>query len=689
MRKSTLLSRFVLSGLIMVTAGLPQTVSALQPQPKQPPIPALSPFASTQARNTPFRAENNNPAAATLKNGMNALQGKNGLHAIAIRNKMPQQSLDRHILTWAIGMSGSSDIPSSEINNSLTELKGWPGINTIQMNSERAFLRENSSPKNIIAKFSETKPLTFEGRLALGTALIATGQKEKARAVIVPWWHTQKLSEKNERLLLKKLAPALTKADYYKHMKMMIYASRVKSAALVAKQAQAYSLYEAAVAVRNNEKNAEQKIAAVDPSLRHDPLYQFIQIQRLRRQDKIEEAAKLMLKAPQNDALIDDSNAWWQERRTLSREFLDKDDPQTAYQIVDIRYPKNAAFAADAEFHAGWYALRFLDDAQTAIKHFSRIPNVSSQPISIARGYYWIGRAMAATGNKISSNAYFNKAAHYGTTYYGQLAASHLGAHVLQVANSKSSTAEKERFEAREPIIAIKRLEAAGYQERAKTLYLELAKSLTDTGELTLLSAMAESKNNHYISLRIGKTAAARGLDVGALTHPVGAIPNSANISAAGKALAYAIARQESEFRVDAVSHVGARGMLQLMPATAKAVAKDHGIPYTQTKLTTDAAYNATLGAHFLGQQLERFDGSYVLTFIGYNAGPGRANQWIARYGDPRGKSIEEVVDWVERIPFTETRNYVMRVMENYETYKMRFTGKSNIKADLVSGRSS
>ncbi len=198
---------------------------------------------------------------------------------------------------------------------------------------------------------------------------------------------------------------------------------------------------------------------------------------------------------------------------------------------------------------------------------------------------------------------------------------------------------------------------------------------------------MAEKRGNRLLALKIGKIATAGGIDAGALSHPVGAIPDSADISDAGEALAYAIARQESEFNVAAVSHAGARGLLQLLPGTAKAVARAAGLAYSQDRLTTDAGYNATLGAAFLGEQLGRFDGSYVLTFVGYNAGPGRALEWIRRYGDPRGKGIEAVVDWIERIPFAETRSYVQRVMENYQVYKMRLSGKFDIEGDLVNGR--
>jgi soluble lytic murein transglycosylase len=281
----------------------------------------------------------------------------------------------------------------------------------------------------------------------------------------------------------------------------------------------------------------------------------------------------------------------------------------------------------------------------------------------------------------------FARAASYGTTFYGQLAGERIGRQTLNIAYPAPNDDDRRNFAAREAVSAIRRLEEAGYPRYADRLYLDLAGQLSSPGELALLAGMAEKQGNHFLALRIGKAAAARGIDVGALSHPVGVIPSTADISGSGTALAYAIARQESEFNVGAVSGAGARGLLQLMPSTAEQLAKKAGVPFSSMRLTTDAGYNATLGAAFLGEQLGRFDGSYVLTFAGYNAGPSRATQWIARYGDPRGKELDEVVDWIERIPFAETRSYVQRVMENYEVYKMQLSGSFDIAGDLVHGR--
>ena len=304
-----------------------------------------------------------------------------------------------------------------------------------------------------------------------------------------------------------------------------------------------------------------------------------------------------------------------------------------------------------------------------------RIEALAEGSITRARAYYWLGRA-AEAGGPGTARDFYEKAADYGTTFYGQLAAQKIKRGFINVATPTPSPEDRASFARREAVNAIVRLEGAGYPALADRLYLDLAAELSSPGELALLAELAEKRGSHFLALKIGKIARWRAASTSAPCRiPMGAIPDSADISGSGKALAYAIARQESEFNVGAVSSAGARGLLQLLPTTAKEVARRAGLDYSATRLVTDAGYNATLGAAFLGEQLARFKGSYVLTFAGYNAGPRRAQQWIARYGDPRGKDVDTVVDWIERIPYTETRSYVQRVMENYQVYKMRLTG--------------
>ena len=620
-----------------------------------------------------------------LKVGLEALSRGEVLTARDIRDTFPVTSLEYRILMWAIAVRGGRDVPGSEIEAASAMFRNWAGATSLRRNSERAFVREKPEPPAVIEAFRETPPETLEGIILLARSHVALGQIHAARAVVSPLWRMETLEPADELRLLKEFSAIIPAADHRARMERMLYAERITAAQRVADLADAEPLAKAWAAVIRGERNAAALLKAVPPEMRSAG-YFFAEAKYLRRKEKFAEAAEVMLKAPTDRTALVDPDAWWIERRVLSRELVDQGDMKTAYRIAAAHAAESPVNAADAEFHAGWYAFRGLNDAKTGARHFARIAQIAEGPISLARAYYWLGRT-AEAGAPGDAELYYRKAAIHGTTFYGQLAAEQIGNKELNVDYPEPSAADRDMFERREVVHAIRRLQQCGQDRLADTLYRGLAADIINPREMALLVAMADKRGSHTLALKLGKIAAARGIDAGALSHPVGAIPASADISGTGKALAYAIARQESEFNVAAVSHAGARGLLQLLPTTAKAVAQKAGLAYSMDRLTSDPAYNATLGAAFLGEQLGRFDGSYVLTFAGYNAGPGRAREWIKRYGDPRGKDVEAVVDWIEHIPYAETRSYVQRVMENYQVYKMHLSGTFDIEGDLVNGR--
>jgi soluble lytic murein transglycosylase len=605
--------------------------------------------------------------------------------ARAVRDDLPRDRLEHHILAWAIAMRGGSGLTAAELANAESLLASWPGATTLRRNLERALLKEAAAPRTVIDALGAAPPLTTQGAIALARAHLLLGDTSGAKAVLIPFWRTEKLEASEETAVLREFSGLIPASEHRFRMERMLYADRVNSAKRVAALADSPALFDAWAAVIRGDKAAARLLDVV-PEAQRSAGYDFAKARMLRRAGKYVEAAKVMAEAPTNGSRLVDPDTWWVERRALSRELLDLGDAKGAYRIAAAHAAESPANQADAEFHAGWYALRHLADSRAAARHFGKIAAVAEGPISRARAYYWMGRAAEAGGPGNATELYI-EAARYGTTFYGQLAAARTGKHRINVVQPAASPQERATFAEREAVRAITRLERAGQQALADTLYRDLASQLDSPGELSLLAQMAERRDNHHLALRIGKIAAQRGIDVGGLSHPVGAIPATADISGSGKALAYAIARQESEFNVGAVSGAGARGLLQLMPGTAREVASRTGLAYSAQRLVSDAGYNATLGAAFLGEQLGRFDGSYILTFVGYNAGPKRARDWMARYGDPRGKDIDQVVDWVERIPFTETRSYVQRVMENYQVYKMRLTGEVDIERDLIRGR--
>lgn len=659
------------------------------------PVPAMKPlgFAATKAEPPSFettgaipRGERLASASPQLKSGLDALSDKDGAQAIAIRNRMPE-GLDRQMLTWSIAMSGLRDVPATEIAAAQRQLQGWPGLKAFRANSEKALFRENPPAANVLSAFGNTAPETVEGTMLLSRAYLASGDKTKAASLIRNLWRSDALDEATEDRVMSEFSGLLRPADHRARMDYLMYRERVSQAKRFASLGEAQSLYKAWAGLVSKARNVDGLISAVDGKWRKDPALLFIRIENLRRQQKFEEAAKLISEMPRERAALVNTGAWWDEQRIIARGLADLGQFREAYRIVSRHVATESTDVVDAEFHAGWYALRALNDPETASRHFARILEVSSRPLSASRAWYWMGRAAEASKDR-KAGEYFARAAQHSSTFYGQLAAARIKQPGIQIPYPKPSADDRARFTARESVQAIARYEAAGHGWRAQSLYRALADQLDIPGELALLSARAEkSDGGHQLSLQIGKTAYSRGIDVPALAFPVGVIPSSANIAGSGKALAYAIARQESAFNPAAISPADARGLLQLLPSTAKGVAARHGIAYAPEKLTRDPGFNATLGAHYLGEQIDRFDGSYVLTFIAYNAGASKVPDWIARYGDPRGKSIDEVVDWIERIPFPETRNYVMRVMENYQVYKSRLGQKTDIVHDLRFGR--
>ncbi len=684
----------ILSALGFAAAAWSSVASSL---PKEDaPVPDIKPIGFVPQTSAPEsiitgsipRGQAIAPVNSDLKSGLDALSDNNPLQALSIRDRMGRGTLDRHILTWAIAVSGQKGIPSSEIAAAAQELRGWPGLAKLRAYSERALYDENPGPTSILSAFGQTAPETTSGAMILSRALVATGKQAQAAKYIRKVWRGETLDKPTEDKILAEFSGLITPADHKARMDYLMYRNRAAQAKRFADMGQAQSLYNAWAAVMNKTANAGALLAAVDGRWKGDPGYLFARVEYLRKQDRYSDAAKLLQQAPRNRDELVNAGEWWNEQRIVARGLVDQGEFKDAYRIVANYAATTPTDIVEAEFHAGWYALRGLQDPAAAQAHFRKILDFSNGPISVSRAWYWMGRS-AEAGGPGKAPEFYAKAASYPTTFYGQLASDKLGRKTLNVAYPTPTQQDRQRYQAREAVQAIARLDAAGHGWRAKSLYLALAEQLQSPGELAVLSAQAERSGDHHLSLQVGKIAYSRGVDVAALAFPLGVIPSNANISGSGKALAYAIARQESAFNPAAVSAADARGLLQILPGTAKAVAKRHSIAYSKDRLTADAGYNATLGAHYLGEQIDTFGGSYIMTFIAYNAGPKRVPEWIGRYGDPRGQSIDAIVDWIERIPFPETRNYVQRVIENYEVYKARLGQPSDIVRDLTYGRSS
>jgi soluble lytic murein transglycosylase len=419
--------------------------------------------------------------------------------------------------------------------------------------------------------------------------------------------------------------------------------------------------------VSRNAKNAKQLLDAVVPAYRDNPIYYFSRAQRARGAELWDDAIAYLNKGQANDPNPED---WWYERRTLVRQLLGIGDPKRAYAAAAGYTSGPEGRLVEARFHAGWIALSFLDDAKSAAKHFEKMASLSSLPESVTQADYWLGRALDKLGDKKGATAAYTHAAKYGTIYYGILARNKLGLKPVELRALPAFKDNEAAFNDREVIRAVRLLAANGQGEMAAPLLSNYAQSLKSGGDLLLAARLAQTIDSHNLAILIADIADRRGSPLDLFSFPKDGLPTQ-QLAQIDPAAVYAITRQESHFKVDAVSKSGAQGLMQLMPATAKETAKKVGVAYSKDKLASDASYNALLGSTYLASQLSAFDGSLVLAAAAYNAGAGNARKWIAAYGDPRQTNVDPVV-WVELIPFEETRKYVQRVLGNYLVYRAR-----------------
>jgi soluble lytic murein transglycosylase len=382
-------------------------------------------------------------------------------------------------------------------------------------------------------------------------------------------------------------------------------------------------------------------------------------------------------------------DGWWEERRANAYAALKAGKPKTAYELVRDPGALSVNASKDASFFAGWLALRHLGDAKLALGHFEALASAADGPLSHARGEYWLGRAHEALGDQGKAREHYQAAAAYFDTFHGQLARLKLdpNAGALKITPPAAPTTEQiAHFSGSDAIKAIVVLRKAGLDNAlARAFLFHLRRHLNTEAELALLAHLAQALGDTQAAVRIGKAAIGRGMNLVYYAYPIHSLPQYTPLRQPPEtAMILGIARQESEFDTTTLSGAGARGILQVMPVTARHVCHDYKIKCAIDRLMKDPAYNAMLGSAYIADRMAEFSGSYVLTLAGYNAGPGRAREWIKEFGDPRDKKIDPL-DWIYRIPFEETREYVQKVLSNIQVYRARL-GEANavrLGADL------
>lgn len=585
----------------------------------------------------------------------------------------------------------------------------WPA-NEIRLRTEESLLASGGDPQAIVALFEKDPPRSGAGFGALAAAYLALGDTEKATSIARKGWREQDLNKADETAYLKRLGKLIGPKDHKwrvdrlllndsrwdgtrkervaeikRLLPLLTEAEREKAQARIA----VYLCYRggkcgAGAAATLNKLPAE---AFKDWGV----AYHKIQI--LRRTGDEAGAWARMLKVPDDAASLVNPDGWWFERRDNAYNALYAGKPEVAYQIVAKHGPVSVNPLKDAEFMAGWIALRFLGDAQRAKTHFEALIAAADGPISRSEGEYWLARAYDALGDKTTAKEHYGRAAKEYTTFYGQLARQVLDpkATKLKIAPVEVPPADVlDSFLGRDVVRATVIAKKAGLTDLMRVFLSHLRFRFKTEDEMLMLAHLAVTLGDTQSSVRIGKTALEKGFDLVQYAYPTQAMPNFSPLrKLPEEAIFYAIARQESEFNTLTVSGAGAKGMLQVMPATAKEVCKRYKVKCEISRLSSDPAYNAKLATAYIADRHDDFGGSYIMAFAGYNAGPGRVRGWVSKIGDPR-KSNVDPIDWIELIHLEETREYVKKVLSNVQVYRARLgdaATANRIRADLVRAR--
>ncbi len=608
-------------------------------------------------------------AAAGLRAGMAEM--RKGDWNEALRVSGTRGSVSRDIIVWHWLREGFGS--SGDVLVFLDRRPDWPGLAWLRRKSEPSFT--GADPDRVLKFYADTPPQTAEGALNYAVALMAKGRHGDAEADIVAAWRTMPMGSGLQKDYLENFSKLL-KPHHDARLDRMLWDGHLVSAGqmLPLVDADQRKLAEARIALQKREPGVDSKVAAVPKALESAPGLAFDRFVWRDRKELDDSAIDLMLEKSSSPTALGEPDKWAEGRRRLARLEMRTGDANRAYKIAANHHmtPEMGYGYADLEWLAGFLALRKLNDPATAVRHFQNFQTAVQSPISKGRGGYWLGRAYAAQGDADKAYDAYAMGADYQTSFYGLLAAERIGRPFdSELANPRRAPHWKQAEFADSSVLeAGLLLLRAGEDNLSERFLTHLVEGLDPVQANQLGDLVIELKQPH-LAVMIAKRAATTGTVLPAAYYPVHPVADLGLPMA--KEMTLAIARRESEFDPVVVSGAGARGLMQVMPATAKIVAGELGIlgGHKTTRLTSDWQYNAKLGANYLSGLAADFNGNVVMMAAGYNAGPRRPITWMQRYGDPRAGEVD-VVDWIETIPFSETRNYVMRVAESLPVYRAR-----------------
>lgn len=586
---------------------------------------------------------------------------------------MAKEPLPGKVIRW---LDLSRPGPGRSFDEMTAFLKGnpdWPLRDTLTGQAERT-MPDVYPTASVLGWFGTRDPLTAQGAIKLLGALRADGQTDRARQVAVVAWTTEDFSQDQEGTFLARFGDMLTMADHVVRLDRLLWEGQRDQALRMMKRVDPghAALASARMRLQDRKVTPDAVGGLVPLELRDDAGLIYEMARAWRKDGKIERALQLLDPPPAKVARPD---LMWDELYRAARELLGNGDVSAAYRLAAAHNADTGDAFVEGEWFAGWVALRYLDEPQVAMKHFNNLYNGAKSVISKTRAAYWIGRSAEAKGDMAAATDWYRNAAKNLSIYYGQLAAARLTdpKHLVLDSGIRANAAEKAAFDKREMVRVVRLLGKLGEQDRVRPFIMTMTSRATKATDYTLLAGLAKSVKRDDLAIAVAKEARQKGFELSEYLFPTIKLPTGKEPE---PALVLAIIKQESAFDAKISSPAGAMGLMQLMPSTARPLAKELGVKKMKEKsLTSDPAFNVKLGRLYLEKLIDRFNGSYIMAVAAYNAGPSRVRDWVILYGDPR-LAETDAIDWIENIPFDETRNYVQRVMENLQIYRSRLSDK-------------
>ena len=584
-----------------------------------------------------------------------------------------RSKLLNELVTWMYLKEPSNNLAFRDYRRFINKNPEWPRINRLRYLAEHKINFKEVKPKEVIKFFDKQDPLSGYGKIKLGEAFLTRGEKNKAHDLIADGFKTANLSSIEHRYLNKKFRNLLTKEDYIERAKYLAWEQDFYELRRTIRYLPSgyKELYFARFALMTRSYGVDSAIAKVPAQFKNDIGLQFDRAKWRRKRGRYDSTLEIINNLPRDPKLLVKPDLWFKEKFIIARSRINKKRFEEAYGLLINHGVLDSGNLAKAEWHAGWLALRFLNKPDAAVQHFKTMYDGVNYPISKSRAAYWVGKAYEQLGKDQNAKDWYKKSSVFNTTFYGQLASAKINKKDFKVKNNYTFSQEDYKKLLKTDLArAVILLDELDMSLKSKDILRHLGSEERSIKEQVLAGKLSQQVGRLDFAIQIAKQTSYQNKNLLELNYPIIETPKVVSKrTILPQEVILSLIRQESEFDRDANSWVGAKGLMQIMPATGRLVSKQAGLRYSRSRLIEDEFFNLQLGSYYISGLNDEFNGAIYMAFAGYNAGPHRVRRWVKRFGDPRKGEIDPI-DWIELIPFTETRNYVQRVIENIQVYK-------------------